>query len=404
MARATTAFLPLPPPPPGHALSSTPPAGAAGVAGVDTLLTPELASLSIAHEMLAAVSLRVSSMLTTATRASETQVVAEMRKLEAGLSALAAKAGRVEALLSQRSGAGSALASPDRQQDVLSTLLVEVEQRWDAEIKSVKRELHQTILAHNHNADLMADHKAAIDRIRSDLETYSLSSGIPGVVTEQECREHLDRLRETLENSQAMEQDIDTLLRRGEALFQRLGQLGLPAPLPTAPAGLPGGQPTLPACPGLQHLPGLPSSMTNGIPSAQPTGSLPAGALVTGTLSPSLHATVPGALPAGLAGGLLAVLPSLPPTVPGGSSTGLTVGLPTGLSTGLAGSLTSNLAASLPAGLAGALQGALPGGLHASLPAGLPVGLAGMPAVPLHSPGYSFGHTYHLQGLANMAV
>lgn len=38
-------------------------------------------------------------------------------------------------------------------------LLARIEQQWGQEIRTLKEELHQTILAHNHNADLIKHHK-----------------------------------------------------------------------------------------------------------------------------------------------------------------------------------------------------------------------------------------------------
>lgn len=175
-----------------------------------------------AQEMLTAVSHRVTSMLQGATKASESQVNAEIRRLEAGFAALHSKVVRVEQLLSSQDQ-----SVRWRQQDNLSKVLADVEQRWETEIKAVKRELHQTILAHNHNADLMADHKAAIDKIRAEIDEKPLIQ--TSETQQQQLQEQLERLAKTLEHNRVQEQDIDTLLRRGEVLMHRLGSMGVVA-------------------------------------------------------------------------------------------------------------------------------------------------------------------------------
>merc|ERR1712217_712198 len=112
------------------------------------------------------------------------------------------------------------------QKDTLSKVLSDVEQRWEQEIKAVKRELHQTILAHNHNADLMADHKTAIDKIRAEIDEQP---PMQSTESQQQLHEHLERLTKTLEHNRAQEHDIDALLRRGEVLIQRCSSLGIHA-------------------------------------------------------------------------------------------------------------------------------------------------------------------------------
>lgn len=211
-----------PPPPPSHA----PPVVLQGMDG----------HLVANDAVLAAVTDRIMPMLAAATRASEQQVGAEMRKLQSGFAALTAKAGRVQSLLQARDG-------PDRgpQQDPLYQTLMEVERRWDQEIKAVKRELHQTILAHNHNADVMADHKTAIDKICAEVDEVGHLQFQGDAVNE--VQEQLQRIAYTLENSNTQDQDIDALLRRGEALSLRMNTMGIThaasvgASVPSHPSG-----------------------------------------------------------------------------------------------------------------------------------------------------------------------
>mmetsp|Transcript_189 Transcript_189/g.409 ORF Transcript_189/g.409 Transcript_189/m.409 type:complete len:223 (-) Transcript_189:46-714(-) len=198
---APTMWPPPPPPPPCHAPPVVPPDAQPG-------------DESLVQEIIPSVVQRISPMLAAAARTSESQVSTEIRKLDVAFASLQAKISRVEALLR---------AHEQRvHMDYLSRLLADVERRWETEIKAVKRELHQTILAHNHNADLMADHKTAIDRIRADVDAQG---PFPQLESEVQLREQLQRLSQTLEHNRAQEQDIDALLRRGEVLMQQLGCL-----------------------------------------------------------------------------------------------------------------------------------------------------------------------------------
>merc|ERR1719160_1057434 len=53
---------------------------------------------------------------------------------------------------------------------VVSKLLQNVEQQWSNELGLLKQELHQTILAHNHNADLMKHQKDMLEAIHHQID------------------------------------------------------------------------------------------------------------------------------------------------------------------------------------------------------------------------------------------
>lgn len=215
---------PLPPPPRNIARAAEPLARPPGIGDNDD-------DAPMSHETLARLGERVVAMLQQATRSSEQQVSSELRKLDTELTALTAKFGRVEALLSQKGFPPANQRAMPCMEDRITLLLHEVELKLDADVREIQRELHQTILAHNHNADLMADHKAAIDRIRSDMETHNL----PALVAAQRTEEllvPLQQLTVTIEESQASDQELDLLLRKGEALLARLGPISRATPMP----------------------------------------------------------------------------------------------------------------------------------------------------------------------------
>jgi len=202
------------------------------------------------QDCLDAIGQRVQPMIAAATRASESQVSAELRKLEAGFAQLTAKASRVESLLQALDPSAHAVQKGD-----LVRILSDVERRWEQEIKAVKRELHQTILAHNHNADLMADHRTAIDKIGAEIDERASQPSSLSPEAEPQLWEQLTRVAQTLERSRSRDQDVDELLRRWEVLTHRLAALGL-LQTPTQPQ---------PAAPPLVAPPPLASPLSYGL-------------------------------------------------------------------------------------------------------------------------------------------
>jgi len=170
----------------------------------------------------------------------------ELKKLDAGFMALNQKVNKIEALLSA--------CDPTKRlghHDIFNKMLAEVEQRWEQDVKAVKRELHQTILAHNHNANLMADHKTTIDKIRAELSSHG-----PPLQSEDLhlLHEQLEGVTQTLERSQTQDRDVDTLLRRFDILMQHFGALGItPQPPRVVPPAPPLQSPNCWQDPAFQH-------------------------------------------------------------------------------------------------------------------------------------------------------
>lgn len=77
---------------------------------------------------------------------------------------------RLDQLLAQLDGMDQPKAAePPMDAEEVNRLLSKVEQQWGQEIRTLKQELHQTILAHNHNADLIKHHKDTIDSLRENV-------------------------------------------------------------------------------------------------------------------------------------------------------------------------------------------------------------------------------------------
>merc|ERR1711920_1193015 len=93
--------------------------------------------------------------------------------------------------------------------EIVGQLLSKVEQQWGQEIKALKEELHQTILAHNHNADLIKHQKETLDALQE--KSRKLTSGN---VKTNEIQQQLQKLDARLKQQQNQ--------RKLAPLFERL--------------------------------------------------------------------------------------------------------------------------------------------------------------------------------------
>lgn len=161
-------------------------------------------------------------------------------------------------------------AGPPPEQEAVAQLLTKIEQQWGQEIRALKQELHQTILAHNHNADLIKHHKDTIDAFR---ERVGKLKG--GQVKTAEVQLQLQKLDARLKLQQK-QRKLEPYLERLAALEQRVAALAAqnapcrlypgigPPPLPMMPPTglgppLPMMPPTgLPVPPGMSVPPGIP--------------------------------------------------------------------------------------------------------------------------------------------------
>lgn len=137
-------------------------------------------------------------------------------------------------------------AEPHPDQEAVAQLLTKIEQQWGQEIRALKQELHQTILAHNHNADLIKHHKDTIDAFRERVSKLKGSSA-----RAPEIQQQLQKLDARLKLQQK-QRKLEPYLERLAALEQRVAALAAqnapcrvypgigPPPVPMMPpAGLP---------------------------------------------------------------------------------------------------------------------------------------------------------------------
>lgn len=126
-------------------------------------------------------------------------------------------------------------------------LLQKIEAQWGKELGTLKQELHQTILAHNHNADLMKAHKDALDAIRAQLDALA-------PLRAEQINTQLAKVDSVL--GQQNKRKLDPLYTRLQILEQRVvasytGQMPPSQPrYPIVPPGsMPGGGMPPPAVP-----------------------------------------------------------------------------------------------------------------------------------------------------------
>merc|ERR1719215_535825 len=111
----------------------------------------------------------------------------------------------------------------------LSQKISQLEQKWGSEVKALKKDLHRTILAHNHNSDLMRHHRDALDeaRRRLDAQTQPKAEQVDAQI------EKVDRM---LRAGQAKQRALDALTDRLTTLETQVSELlpsaAMPSPFP----------------------------------------------------------------------------------------------------------------------------------------------------------------------------
>jgi hypothetical protein len=163
-------------------------------------------------EIVASIESQVTTLLEKARIETESKVKMELKTIRDQLFAIDAN---LDQMIEQLDGLEP--LAPDGVEQCMGTdevgqLLSKIEQQWGQEIRTLKQELHQTILAHNHNADLIKHHKDMIDQLRDD------------VTRNQECGSKAGEFQSQLQNlDQRIKQQQKQ--RKMEPLFERLVEL-----------------------------------------------------------------------------------------------------------------------------------------------------------------------------------
>lgn len=94
-----------------------------------------------------------------------------------------------------------------------------IEEQWMTEMTTLKQELHQTILAHNHNADLMKQLKDGMDHIHTQIDDKHSQHH------DEQWSRYLPRLEEIMRRCSNRDRQIQTITPRMDGLLLRLESL-----------------------------------------------------------------------------------------------------------------------------------------------------------------------------------
>jgi len=132
---------------------------------------------------------------------------------------------------SNRPGAPEASDTVDRK--LLSEKILQLEQKWGAEVKALKQDLHRTILAHNHNSDLMRHHRDALDEARRKVD--AMTQPIAEQVDVQ-----IDKVERILQAGRQKQRALDTITERLGQMELQVTELLPSATMGAAAMGFPG--------------------------------------------------------------------------------------------------------------------------------------------------------------------
>ncbi|CAE7390470.1 unnamed protein product [Symbiodinium sp. CCMP2456] len=156
---------------------------------------------------------QVQTLLLQAKKESEQKVTAELKLLHHAMQEMDS---RLDGLVKQLDDMQVQPNQEALEQAAVVQALAKVEQQWGKELGKLKGELHQTIFAHNHNADLMKYQKETLDKIRQEIDSRSTSN--PDKI--RAAKAQVAKI-ETMSKG-AQRQKLDPLLMRMSALEQKI--------------------------------------------------------------------------------------------------------------------------------------------------------------------------------------
>lgn len=187
---------------------------------------------SLHGDVASAIGQQVEQMILQARKDSEARVKHDLTEVRARLQQMEGLIGSLTDRVSRvRTRAQKPGPDPEHvDQAFLNQSIHQLEQKWGSEVKALKQDLHRTILAHNHNSDLMRHHRDALDeaRRRLDAQTQPKAEQVDAQI------EKVDRM---LRAGQAKQRALDALTERMTALEQQVGDLIPPSGPMTGPFG-----------------------------------------------------------------------------------------------------------------------------------------------------------------------
>ena len=189
---------------------------------------------SLHGDVASAIGKQVEQMILQAKKDSEQRVRHELNVARSQLQQMETHITELSQRL-ERCGRPNSAGSPDPSVTVdrafLSQKIKQLEQKWGSEVKALKQDLHRTILAHNHNSDLMRHHRDALDEARRKLDAQ------PAPKAEQVDLQ-IEKVDRMLRAGAAKQRALDALTERLLQLEQQANSLFPTVAVP--PVGPPG--------------------------------------------------------------------------------------------------------------------------------------------------------------------
>lgn len=209
-------------------------------------------STALTGDVASAIGQQVEQMILQAKKDSEARVRHELNVARQQLQQMEAHVNELTERVS-RCVRSNGSGAPDPSQTVdrvfLSTKIKQLEDKWSNEVKALKQDLHRTILAHNHNSDLMRHHRDALDEARRKLDSQTQPKA-------EQVDQQIEKVDRMLRAGQAKQRALDALTERLATLE---GQVDEIIPNPAAMLGAYGGMmpPGMSGMGGLGGAPGL---------------------------------------------------------------------------------------------------------------------------------------------------
>jgi len=175
---------------------------------------------SLHGDVASAIGQQVEQMILQARKDSETRVKHDLTEVRARLQQIEGLIGSLTDRVSRvRTRAQKSGPDPEHvDQAFLNQSIHQLEQKWGSEVKALKQDLHRTILAHNHNSDLMRHHRDALDEARRRLDAQMQPKA-------EQVDAQIEKVDHMLRAGQAKQRALDALTERMTALEQQVGDL-----------------------------------------------------------------------------------------------------------------------------------------------------------------------------------
>jgi len=175
---------------------------------------------SLHGDVASAIGQQVEQMILQARKDSETRVKHDLTEVRARLQQIEGLIGSLTDRVSRvRTRAQKSGPDPEHvDQAFLNQSIHQLEHKWGSEVKALKQDLHRTILAHNHNSDLMRHHRDALDEVRRRLDEQTQPKA-------EQVDAQIEKVDRMLRAGQAKQRALDALTERMTALEQQVGDM-----------------------------------------------------------------------------------------------------------------------------------------------------------------------------------